>query len=147
MNVLKNLLIWKNSLYLPLFFHIAYFVNELLGDYFSGDLFFLPAHCMLNFADWVGVGWILHMSPISVHNTSPCRLLYPPYTHMLNPPTHTYAHTPPSTQSRLLHGMCPPFKPLLYLLLSCPLFSSWWQNEFAYFSQGAFIRMHKPAAS
>lgn len=78
------------------------------GDYFSGDLFFLPAHCMLNFADWVGVGWILHMSPISVHNTSPCRLLYPPYTHMLNPPTHTYAHTPPSTQSRLLHGMCPP---------------------------------------
>ena len=77
-------------------------------------------------------------------------LLYTPPPPPPNP-THTYidirAHTlsPPNPAS----CMCPPlpYKPLLDLLLSCPLFSSWWQNEFAYLSQGALIRMHKPAAS
>lgn len=74
----------------------------------------------------------------------------PTHTHTLTQ-THahnsqTCTHISPSTQSRLLH-VPSSLKPLLNLLLSCPLFSSWWQNEFAYFSQGALIRMHKPAAS
>lgn len=80
------------------------------GDYFSGDLFFLPAHCMLNFAD--GVGWILHMSPISVHNTSPCRLLYPPYTHTCSthPHTHMHTHLPPPNPASCM-ACAPPLSP------------------------------------
>lgn len=50
-------------------------------------------------------------------------------------------HRSPSNQSRLLH-VSSSLKPLLYVLLPCPLFSSWWQNEFAYFSQGVLIIMH-----
>lgn len=81
------------------------------GDYFSGDLFFCqPTVCLILLIGWGWDGFYI-CPPFQFIIPALAGSCTPPYTHMLNPPTHTYAHTPPSTQSRLLHGMCPPLSP------------------------------------